>query len=195
MARSLEADATMGAPVPAVPRGSGPLVKKLFALAASFAWLLVVPSPAALATRSDCAPVQAVFYTSGDWCGLPRRSPPTRRRCAQYYISIPPLAAAKTTIRSGAAAQVRSLGPNFHALAEINYSAWQSWVNSTGSTWFEAGEQARTRMASAGFDVSSGDTWVVNEASSSVVAGTGQAGQICASSSRGSTRGTAPSPP
>ena len=165
----------MGVPGPRSGHGTGPFVKKLFALAASFAWLLVVWSPGAIARRTDCAPVQAVFYTSGDWLRLAQTLAANPSACAQYYISIPPLAASKTTIRSGAAAQVRGLGPNFHALAEINYSAWQSWVNSTGSTWFQAGAEARLRMASAGFDVASGDTWVVNELSSSVVAGTGQA--------------------
>src|SRR5579863_7786440 len=107
----------MGAPVPAMPHGSGPFVKKLFALAASFAWLLAIASPGAVAKPSDCAPVQAVFYTSGDWWRLAQTLAANPSGCAQYYISIPPLAAAKTTIRSGAAAQVRSLGSNFHALA------------------------------------------------------------------------------
>ena len=165
----------MGDPGPRSGHGAGPFVKKLFALAALFAWLLVVWSPGAIARRTDCAPVEAVFYTSGDWLRFAQTLAANPSACAQYYISIPPLASSKTTIRAGAAAQVRGLGPNFHALAEINYSAWQSWVNSTGSTWFQAGAEARLRMASAGFDIASGDTWVVNELSSSVVAGTGQA--------------------
>ena len=150
-------------------------MKKLIALAASFVWLLAPWSPAANAHQTQCASVQAVFYTSGDWWRLAQTLGADPSPCAQYYISVPPLAASKTTIRSGAAALVRGLGPNFHALAEVNYSAWQNWVNSTGNSWYQAGVTARTQMANAGFDVSAGDTWVVNELSSSVVAGTGQA--------------------
>src|SRR5262249_31166235 len=44
-----------------------------------------------------------------------------------------------------------------------------------GSTWYEAGREARRRMAAAGFDVASGDTWIVNELSSAVVRGVGNA--------------------
>ena len=42
------------------------------------------------------------------------------------------------------------------------------------STWFDAGVEARQRMAAAGFDVSKGDTWAVNEFPSSVRVGHGQ---------------------
>jgi len=150
---------------------------KLCALAVMSLSLLVIWTPAAWSRSNQCTPVQAVFYTSGDWWRLAQTLAANPSSCAQYYISIPPLVASKTTIRAGAASQVRSLGTNFHALAEVNYSAWQGWVASTGNSWYQAGQEARRRMAAAGFDISSGDTWVVNEVSSAVVAGSGQARQ------------------
>ena len=150
---------------------------KLCTLAVTSLSLLVVWTPAASSRSSQCLPVQAVFYTSGDWWRLAQTLAANPSSCAQYDISIPPLASSKTTIRSGAASQIRSLGANFHALAEINYSAWQGWVASTGGSWYQAGQEARRRMAAAGFDIASGDTWVVNEVSSAVIAGSGQARQ------------------
>ncbi len=45
----------------------------------------------------------------------------------------------------------------------------------TGSSWYTAGVTARERMAAAGYDVTKGDTWVVNELSSAVRRGTGNA--------------------
>jgi hypothetical protein len=47
------------------------------------------------------------------------------------------------------------------------------WIAANNSTWFDAGVEARRRMAAAGFDVSKGDTWAVNEFPSSVRVGTG----------------------
>jgi Divergent InlB B-repeat domain/Fibronectin type III domain len=97
--------------------------------------------------------------------------------CAGYFVSVPPLAADKTQIRSGVAPEIRALGPSFHALAEVNVTAWQGWVASTGSSWYQAGVEARTRMEAAGFDVSAGDSWAVNELSSAVRTGTGPSRQ------------------
>jgi len=143
--------------------------------AVSLACLLAVSSPGAQARRTDCQQARAVFYTSGDWSRLAHVLAANASPCVQYEISIPPLAGSKTTIRSGAASVVRGLGSNFHALAEVSYSAWQGWVTSTGNTWYQAGQEARRRMAAAGFDVAAGDSWAVNEVSSAVIAGSGQA--------------------
>src|SRR5205823_2769335 len=65
--------------------------------------------------------------------------------------------------------------PSFHALAEINITAWTSWVASHGGSWYAAGVEARRRMAAAGYDVTRGDTWAVNELSSAVRQGAGSA--------------------
>ena len=97
--------------------------------------------------------------------------------CAQYYVSVPPLAADKTQMRGGVAPAIRALGSSFHALAEVNVTAWQGWVASTGESWYQAGVEARTRMNAAGFDVSAGDLWAVNELSSAVRSGAGASRQ------------------
>ena len=60
-------------------------------------------------------------------------------------------------------------------MAEIHWTTWQHWVRATGRTWFDAGVEARRRMAAAGYDVGQGDTWAVNEFPSSVRRGLGKA--------------------
>jgi hypothetical protein len=60
-------------------------------------------------------------------------------------------------------------------MAEFHFSTWTRWVASTGSSWYAAGATARERMAAAGYDFSKGDTWVLNEVSSAVRRGTGNA--------------------
>ena len=90
-------------------------------------------------------------------------------------MSVPPVVADKTKPRPDQAPRIRALGPTIHALAEIHFSAWQKWVASTGSSWYQAGVEARRRMAAAGYDVSAGDTWALNEVSSAVRRGDGNA--------------------
>jgi hypothetical protein len=123
--------------------------------------------------QAACRPLRAVFYAQTDWLRLATRLAAQASPCAQYSISVPPLAASKTTLRNGEAAKIRALGPNFHALAEINWAGWKTWVAQNGSSWFEAGVEARRRMVAAGFDISKGDTWAVNEFPSSVRTGAG----------------------
>ena len=71
--------------------------------------------------------------------------------------------------------RIRALGPAFHALAEINVTGWTAWVAATGNSWYEAGVEARRRMAATGYDVTAGDGWALNELSSAVRQGTGNA--------------------
>ena len=54
-------------------------------------------------------------------------------------------------------------------------SAWGTWVADTGDTWYQAGVEARRSMAAAGYDVTLGDTWAVNEFSAAVRQGSGTA--------------------
>jgi hypothetical protein len=88
---------------------------------------------------------------------------------------VPPLAADKTAARPNQAAQIRALGPTFHALDEINYTGWSKWVAAGNGGWYDAGVLARQRMAAAGFDTSAGDTWALNELSTAVRTGNGSA--------------------
>jgi len=121
--------------------------------------------------------MRLVFYAPTDWLRLATKLAANQAACAQYYISIPPLAADKTNFRPDQPWRIRALGSNFHALAEISYKGWGAWVAANGSTWYAAGVEARKRMAAQGFDVTAGDTWAVNESSSAVRTGTGTARQ------------------
>jgi hypothetical protein len=127
------------------------------------------------ATAPDCRSLRAVFYAASDWLRLATRLAANASPCAQYYISIPPLAADKTAFRTDQAWRIRALGPNFHALAEIHVGGWRSWVSTNNSTWYQAGVEARRRMAAAHFDVTLGDSWIVNEFPSTVTSGVGPA--------------------
>jgi hypothetical protein len=124
---------------------------------------------------ASCRPARVVVYAQTDWLRAATELAAAASPCAQYYVSVPPLASDKTQARTGQAAQIRALGSNFHALDEINYTGWSGYVASTGSSWYDAGVTARQRMAAAGFDVSAGDDWVLNELSSAVRTGAGNA--------------------
>jgi hypothetical protein len=131
------------------------------------------------ARRTDaaaaCRPLRAVFYAASDWLRLATKLAASSSPCAEYYISVPPIVADKTKPRPDQAGRIRALGPSFHALAEIHFTTWSRWVASTGSSWHAAGVTARERMAAAGYDVAQGDSWVLNELSSAVRRGDGNA--------------------
>ena len=124
-----------------------------------------------------CEPAHVVFYAQTDWLRLATKLAQQPSPCADYSISVPPLAADKTQARSGQASQIRALGSNFHALDEISWTGWSAWVAAGNGSWYDAGVTARQRMAAAGFDTGAGDTWAVNELSSAVRTGTGSARQ------------------
>ncbi|MCI0634302.1 MAG: DUF4402 domain-containing protein [Actinobacteria bacterium] len=122
-----------------------------------------------------CRPLRGVFYAASDWLRLATKLAATRSQCAEYHVSIPPLVADKTQPRPNQAWRIRALGPQFHALAEIHFTTWSRWVASTGNTWHAAGVTARERMAAAGYDVAQGDSWMLNELTSAVRRGDGDA--------------------
>jgi hypothetical protein len=128
-----------------------------------------------LKAQQDCRPLRGVFYAQTDWLRLATKLAAAASPCAQYYVSVPPMLADKSQLRAGEAERIRALGQNFHALAEIHFTGWTRWVASTGKSWFDAGVTARERMTAAGYDVTKGDTWVVNELSSAVRRGVGNA--------------------
>jgi hypothetical protein len=136
--------------------------------------LVATRSTRARAT-ADCRPLRGIFYAATDYLRLATKLAASASPCAEYYISVPSIVGNRTRMRPDAAWRIRALGPNFHAMAEIHFSAWVDWVAETGSSWYAAGVTARQRMADAGYDVSKGDTWVVNEANSAVRRGTGNA--------------------
>jgi uncharacterized repeat protein (TIGR01451 family) len=139
-------------------------------------WSQLVRRPQFGELRStDCRPLRAVFYAATDWLRLATKLAANASPCAQYYISVPPLVADKTLPRSDQAWRIRALGPAFHALAEVNVTAWTSWVATTGNSWYAAGVEARRRLATAGYDITAGDSWALNELSSAVRQGVGSA--------------------
>jgi hypothetical protein len=119
-------------------------------------------------STAQCRTSEFVFYAARDWLRLAPKLAERGSPCADYYISIPPLVSDKTVARPNQAWRIRALGPRFHAMAEIHWSTWQTWVRETGHTWHDAGVEARRGMAAAGYDVALGDTWAVNEFPSSV---------------------------
>ena len=125
--------------------------------------------------QADCRPLRGIFYAATDFLRLATKLAARASPCAQYYVSVPALVSDKTQPRPNQAWRIRALGPNFHALAEIHFATWTEWVQTTGSSWYVAGTTARARMAAAGYDVSKGDAWVVNEATSAVRRGIGNA--------------------
>lgn len=126
-----------------------------------------------LSSTAGCRPLHAVFYAATDWLRLATKLAAQASTCAQYSVSIPPLVADKTRPRPDQAWRIRALGPSFHALAEIHLTAWQKWVNAGNGSWYQAGVEARRRVAAAGYDVGAGDTWALNELSSAVRRGDG----------------------
>ncbi len=97
--------------------------------------------------------------------------------CAQYDISVPPLAADKTQMRQRSAPTIRALGPGFHALAEVDVHGVERLGRQHGQLLVPGRCRGAPRMAAAGFDVAAGDSWAVNELSSAVRTGTGASRQ------------------
>lgn len=98
--------------------------------------------------------------------------------CAEYWINVPPLESNKRICRANQAPLIRA--PRIHPMCEANVSSrtgWQDWVAADPAhrTWYQAGVEFRRQMASVGFDVQQGDTWSLNEVSSAVRIGTGNA--------------------
>jgi hypothetical protein len=136
-------------------------------------WRALVAHPQPVVRAADCRPLRGIFYAATDWLRLATKLAASGSSCAQYYISIPPLVSDKTKARPDQAWRIRALGSNFHAMAEIHFTTWMRWVAANGTTWYAAGVEARHRMEAAGFDVTKGDTWAVNELPSSVRTNTG----------------------
>jgi PKD repeat protein len=142
------------------------------------------PVPRIRAAAAACIPTDVVFYAPTDWVRIAQKMRANMSLCANYFVSIPPIATDKTKPRGPLQPTlIRALGPNFHAVNEINVTdttSWSAWVASGKGTWYQAGVEARRRMedpAQGNFDVAAGDIWAVNELTSAVRAGTGASRQ------------------
>src|SRR4051794_1174189 len=127
------------------------------------------------AAATACIPTDVVFYAPNDWVRIAQKMRANMSTCANYYVSIPPIAADKTKPRGPVQPTlIRALGSNFHAVNDVNVTdatSWANWVASGKGTWYQAGVEARRRMedpAQGNFDVAAGDIWAVNELTTAV---------------------------
>ena len=121
-------------------------------------------------------PAKVVLYTSSDWLRASQKLAGGASACAEFFISIPALAADRTNFRVLQDDAIRAVSPQIHPAAEIHVTGWQGWVNAVpGRTWYDAGVEARRRMAAAGYGSLEGEIWAVNEFSSAVRRGDGNA--------------------
>jgi hypothetical protein len=140
----------------------------------------VLEAAAAASVEQDALPHQCryssevAFYAATDWVRLAKFLAADRSLCAEFFISVPPVgppAGDKTGPRPGAAAAIRAFGEHFHPMAEINYTAWRSWIaRHAPVSFYDAGVEAGHRLLAAGYE-----TWALNELPSSVRQG--QAGE------------------
>src|SRR3954454_1060148 len=148
-----------------------------FLILAALAALVLTGPPSARA--AGCRHADVVFYST-DTLRLVQRLALNPSPCADYYVSATPgVGTLGTTdltgVRNGVAGPIHAAGPHFHGMPEIRTAAWSAWAAATGKTMYDAGVEARRRMVAAGYDVTTGDTWAVNESSSAVLANTGTA--------------------
>lgn len=157
--------------LPPLEDGEDPAVASLDA-AFSAAW----QAPADQQLPAWCRlPAKVLVYTSSDWVRAAQKLAGDASMCAEIFLSIPPLAADKTRFRVLQDDAVRAVSPQIHPVAEIHVTGWQGWVTANKKTWYDAGVEARRRMDEAGYVVENGEVWAVNEFSSAVRRGDGNA--------------------
>ncbi len=125
------------------------------------------PSPAELPAFCRLH-ANVYFYTSTDWLRLGQRLQANASPCADYYISIPPLAADKTALRCAQDDLIRALGPRFHPVAEFHFVGWNNWWRAAGKTPADAAHEFLKRVKACGYDFSRGETWSLNELHSGI---------------------------
>src|SRR5947209_13848137 len=107
---------------------------------------------------------QVVAYSEDGWDQLADAFQADKAAGAVFFLHIPALANDKMQPRGpGAPAALRARGSHFRAMAEFHWGGWHA----DSRTWYEKGVEFRRRMAAAGYDVSKGDTWAINELPSS----------------------------
>lgn len=121
----------------------------------------------------------AILWGGVQWVELGQALAKNSSECIEYFISIPPEDNNRSALREAAAfEEVRSLSPRIHPVAEIRFTGetgWREWVVgphpdfAPGRTFYEAGVEARRRMAQSGLDVAKGETWAFNELSMEVL--------------------------
>ncbi|MFL6014609.1 MAG: HYR domain-containing protein [Gaiellaceae bacterium] len=129
----------------------------LITFMASLVAALVTGATASEARADSCRHTDVVFYTS-DTIRLATALGKAQAACTDYYLLINSPSGA---LRAQPIPTIRSLGPRFHAMAEIKLNAWAAYASANG--WYAAGVEARRQMRILGYDDTLGDTWAVNE--------------------------------
>lgn len=110
---------------------------------------------------------EVLLWGGTQWQELAQAVAENASSCAEYYISVPPQDSDKTKLRpSGEFARIRELAGNVHPVAEIRFASeagWREWAEAKEVSFYDAGVEARRRMAEAGLDVQAGEVWVLNE--------------------------------
>jgi hypothetical protein len=149
--------------------------------------LLLVPSavsPAAVSEEevaATCAnEVRGLFWGGVDWLVLGQALAADPSPCVKYSVTVPPMDV-RTDLRARARFnELRALG--IRPVAEIRWTApnqtgWREWVVGghpdwvPGRTFYEAGVEARRRMAERNLNVAAGETWAFNELTKEVLEG------------------------
>ena len=100
---------------------------------------------------------EVLFYAATDWLRLGQSLVADASHCADFYISVPPLAADKTAFRPVQSLLLKEFGPTVHPMAEIHLAGWTTWRTTNGKTWYEAGVEARRRAEVANYE-----EWALN---------------------------------
>jgi hypothetical protein len=140
----------------------------------------VLAVPQAAWAQPDCPrEVDGVFWGGTQWLELAQALAANSSPCAEYSVSLPPAVLSDQTVLRLRPRfdEVRALG--VHPVTEIRWTStgWRAWVVGPhpqwlpGRTFYEAGVEARRRMAIRDLDVEAGETWAFNELTPEVLRG------------------------
>ncbi len=102
-------------------------MRRAAVLAASLAAVAVATGGGSAPAASTACPypAQVFVYGQNGWKTLTEALAANQTPCAHYYIVLTALESDKTRPRGRAAVDfIHSKGPNFHALAEFNWTGW-----------------------------------------------------------------------
>ena len=119
-------------------------------------------------------PLRAVFYAPTDWLRLTTKLRGRIALCAVLRHR-PAALSDKSQPRADQAWRIRASARTSTPRGDPRRGLDDVAREQSGPTWYEAGVEARRRMAAAGYDVSLGHGWALNELSSAVRIGNGNA--------------------
>ena len=167
------------APAGATPAAPAAPVPSLTPAATATLWRAEVSRRRAhVQSLSDDAPCRAarvIFYDQTDWLRVATKLAQTQSPCAEYFISVPPLAADHTQPRSGQAGLIRALGPELPRPRRGQLHRLEPLGRGRARLLVRCRSRSAAANGAAGFDTSAGDSWALNELSSAVRRGTGAA--------------------